>query len=302
MNYTPHKITTTPLPALHTLVENRKIFNGSHFELNIFETYQAAEKVTLTFSDLVLTSMIRGKKVMNLPQKKEFDYLPGESVIVPAGETMVIDFPEANLYNPTQCIALAIDEKKIADLLHHLNDKFPKVERNDTWQIDEKYFHLKNNWEIKENIDRMVNIIRSGNILKDMLAEVTLKELLIRIMQTQARNFIFENYQKLHTNHRMAYVIQYIKDNIHQNLSIDDLSKQACMSKSHFFRSFKQEFGISPIDYILQERIERAKFLLKNSAQSIAQISYEVGFSSPAYFNRMFKKITNETPQHYKKK
>jgi transcriptional regulator GlxA family with amidase domain len=239
---------------------------------------------------------------MNLPQKKEFDYLPGESVIVPAGETMVIDFPEANLYNPTQCIALAIDEKKIADLLHHLNDKFPKVERNDTWQIDEKYFHLKNNWEIKENIDRIVNIIRSGNILKDMLAEVTLKELLIRIMQTQARNFIFENYQKLHTNHRMAYVIQYIKDNIHQNLSIDDLSKQACMSKSHFFRSFKQEFGISPIDYILQERIERAKFLLKNSAQSIAQISYEVGFSSPAYFNRMFKKITNETPQHYKKK
>ena len=66
------------LERLHSLVENRTVYALEGFELNVFETHRAAHRVPLRLEGLALTTMLRGKKVMHLPGRAAFDYLPGE--------------------------------------------------------------------------------------------------------------------------------------------------------------------------------------------------------------------------------
>lgn len=76
-------------------------------------------------------------------------------------------------------------------------------------------------------------------------------------------------------------------------------SDKACMSKATFYRLFKRELGISPNDYILTEKITRAKALLSNPAAKVAAVSYELGFSDANYFIKAFKKMVGVTPGNY---
>lgn len=299
----PHplnRVSLTEEKSLKTLVENRSTYTLEKCELNVFETYAKAEMVELTFGDLVLTSMLRGKKVMHLYEKPGFDYLPGESVIVPPNETMRIDFPEAKNDNPTQCIALAISAEQIRQTLHLLNEKYPKAEDNDEWEIDANFFHLHNTQQLSDIINRFVNLsITDKSIEKDIIAELALKELLIRLMQTQARTLMETSHKLLMNHHRLAYVVTYIKEHIRENLNVDLLADKACMSRPHFFRSFKQELGYSPTEFIVQERINLARTYLRNPATSVTQACYQAGFNNLNYFIRAFKNATGLTPRAF---
>ena len=284
---------------IFTLVENRKAYTLNHCELNIFETYQQSELVPLTFSDLVVTSMLRGKKVMHLFDKPGFDYLPGETVIVPPNITMRIDFPEATSLQPSQCTALAINQEEISSTIDFLNENYPKQDQQ-KWQLNYNQFHFLNNFELAQLINKLIRISTGNDITKDILANLTLKELLIRLMQMQNLNNLQDNLHELTRGSRFAHVVDYIKQHLTGKLSIDKLSQMACMSKPNFFKAFKNEMGISPVDYIIKERIKFAKHLMHNPYNSISDACYKAGFNNLNYFSRAFKKIEGITPSIYK--
>ena len=282
-----------------TLVENRKAYTLNHCELNIFETFERCELVPLTFSDLVITSMLRGKKVMHLFDQPGFDYLPGETVIVPPNITMTIDFPEASANQPSQCTALAINQQEIMNTLDFLNENYPREDRN-TWKLNYNQFHFFNNYELAQLINKLIRISTGDALTKDVLANLTLKELLIRIMQMQNLNEVNNNMNRLSAGSRFAYVLEYIRVHLTEKLNIGALSQMAFMSKPSFFRVFKYELGISPVDYIIKERIQFAKQLMNNPYNSISEACFKAGFNNLNYFSRAFKKIEGITPSGYK--
>ena len=284
---------------LMNLVENRKAYTMNHCELNVFETYQRSELVPLTFSDLVITSMLRGKKVMHLFDKPGFDYLPGETVIVPPNITMTIDFPEATAKQPSQCTALAINNQEILNTVDFLNESYPR-EDSKSWQLNYNQFHFFNNYELAQLINKLIRISTGDALTKDVLANLTLKELLIRIMQMQNLHDMHDNLHELSTGSRFAYVVEFINNHLTEKLNIDVLSQMAFMSKASFFRAFRHELGISPVDYIIKERIQLAKQLMSNPYNSISEACFKAGFNNLNYFSRAFKKTEGITPSLFK--
>jgi AraC-like DNA-binding protein len=283
--------------SLKTLVENRTIFSLNHCELNIFETYEKSDLVPLKFNDLVVTSMLRGKKVMHLFDTPQFDYLPGETVIVPSNVEMKIDFPEASKENPTQCIALAIDNKIITDTLGFLNEKYPKDGKNNLWKLDQENYFFYNNIELAGTINKLIKECMGTSITKDALADITLQELIIRIIQTQSLKKI-EN-EIIDVTSPITASINFIRENIRESINLKQLSGKACMSTTSFYRSFKRELGMSPIEFILNEKIKFAKKLLSNPKINISEVSYATGFEDCNYFIRLFKKYEGITPKQY---
>jgi AraC-like DNA-binding protein len=96
-------------------------------------------------------------------------------------------------------------------------------------------------------------------------------------------------------------VIDFIQSNYGNKISLDDLTKTAYISKFHFLRLFKRHTGVSPYEYLINYRINKAKELLKNSELLIREISDTVGFFDYNNFIREFKKIVGITPLKYKK-
>ncbi len=287
---------------LKTLVENRTTYTLDNCELNIFETHQEATDVNLVFGDLVLTTMLKGKKVMHLFDKPGFDYLPGESVIVPPNELMKIDFPEAKWDNPTQCIALSISKEIIENTFNMLNEKFSEKVLTHEWGLDLSYFHLINTQDLSEIINRFIKIgVKEGSREKDLIASLALKELMIRLSQTQAREMLEKTYKELASGNRLAHVVDYIKKNIRENLALEELASQACMSKSHFLRTFKLELGQTPMDFVLKERLKLARQYLLIGGFQIQEVSVMSGFNNITYFIRAFKTEYGFTPKVFQK-
>lgn len=301
MRHTLNTVSLSKAENLKTLVENRTSYTLERCELNVFETYKQSYNVPLTFDDFVITSMLRGKKVMHLFDKQGFDYNPGQTVIVPAAVTMKIDFPEATDHNPTQCIALAIDQEQIKKTISYLNEFFPKEGSTGKWVLNYDQYHFQNNQEIAYLINKVVRICSEKSVEKDVLADLTLKELLVRIMQSQNLYTLTNTSENINQN-PMAYIIDYIKSNLNEKFNIDGLTDKACMSRATFYRLFKRELGISPNDFILTEKISKAKELLANPSAKINAVSYELGFSDANYFIRAFKKLEGLTPGSYQSK
>jgi len=89
-----------------------------------------------------------------------------------------------------------------------------------------------------------------------------------------------------------------IMDRLNDNLSIADLSQVTNLSPFHLIRSFKKSYGQSPHAYQLDQRINKAKLLLK-SGSTLVQIADTLGFSDQSHFHRNFKKRTALTPRQY---
>ncbi|MEM8807822.1 MAG: AraC family transcriptional regulator [Cyanobacteria bacterium P01_G01_bin.38] len=138
----------------------------------------------------------------------------------------------------------------------------------------------------------------SGNRLYlDSLANVLAVNLLRQHTTTISRLPIYEGGLP---QRQLIRVLEYIEAYLDQDIKLASLAQLLDMSQFHFSHLFKQSMGISPYQYLLQQRVERAKQLLKQTDQSILQIALECGFSSHSHLSKQFRQLTGMTPKVYR--
>lgn len=103
------------------------------------------------------------------------------------------------------------------------------------------------------------------------------------------------------SSYTLRLILDYIESHLGEDLVITDLAQVAGMSPYYFMRMFKRSMHITARQYIIQQRIDRAKELLRSGELSIAEISLRCGFTNQSHFTNVFHQLTKTTPKAYRR-
>lgn len=99
---------------------------------------------------------------------------------------------------------------------------------------------------------------------------------------------------------QLRQILDFVDAHLDQDLRLETLAQLLDMSQFHFSRLFKQSMGASPYQYLIRQRVERAKSLLKTSDRPIVDIALECGFNSHSHLSKQFRQVTGMTPKTYR--
>ncbi len=99
------------------------------------------------------------------------------------------------------------------------------------------------------------------------------------------------------TRTQLQQVLDYIQTHLDRDLSLAELAETLNLSPTYFATAFKQAIKVSPHQYVIQQRVERAKLMLSKTDLAISDIALQVGFSSQSHLTQQFKRLTGMTPK-----
>jgi AraC family transcriptional regulator len=95
-------------------------------------------------------------------------------------------------------------------------------------------------------------------------------------------------------------IVDYVRANLADDISVGELAAIVSMSPSHLTRVFRISFGVTPYQFVMQQRIEGAKGMLKEAKLSANDVATALGFASQSHFAKVFRQFTGVTPKRYR--
>ncbi|OCA78277.1 hypothetical protein BBH99_08965 [Chryseobacterium contaminans] len=283
-------------------IEERTVFSIPFGELNVFETNVVCHDFPFFFEKPVITLMLSGNKIIR-SEEETFEFNERSVFIPPCNKELSIDIHPVFL-EPTKCLVLNIEQEYIDSVFHEVIENW-----HPDW--DKTGFMMKEN-AVKKFVSSDESLWRSLTHLynrrvdesiygtSDFLLSLSLKELIYELMKTNAKHILFYSDKTENTPTELQEVIYFIKQNYREPITIKKLSSLAGMSEANLFKKFKHSYHCTPVEYIIQLRIEHAKQLLINNPEiGIKNICFESGFNTLEYFYRKFTQITGKSPKKF---
>ena len=293
------------------------VFSSSNKDTNLINSIKPKNIQT---SKVTLVVVLNGNLNFEFNNYKQ-ECIVGESLIIPPHKAVRLEVIKnsstekkakkvsKNKKNGISWLELQVPIETINQTISYYNkagavenDCKSRIENNSVWQFGDTPINVTHDTSIKKAITRLIDLFTEEHYNKDAFIDFAIKELTLRFLRTSARDRIeldeLKNEENA-INPSIEAVLEYIKENINEPISIDTLTDIASMSKAAFFRTFKETLDISPIDYINRERVEVAKNRLVDISKSVTDICYELGYNHMTYFIRVFKKYEGITPKQF---
>ncbi len=183
--------------------------------------------------------------------------------------------------------------------LHYLKEKFPTeyVNPYDTFSSIDETFHFP---EMQRLLTQVAEY-RGEGISAKLFYEAKVNEAVSLVVE----HFHNHDREQVHISRKdkeqIESVTAYINDHASFPLTLEQLSKIACMGNTKLKKTFKQINGCTITEYIQQTRMSQAEFLLSNTDLSIAQIARTVGYSNPSRFAELFSRNVGILPGEYRR-
>lgn len=144
----------------------------------------------------------------------------------------------------------------------------------------------------------MLQEVQAGLPGCDAVCQGLLEVLVVRLMRRT--DFSASLAPPQHASKECAAVRRYIDTHFKENLNLDALAELVHVNKFHMAHAFTREYGISPISYLNERRIQESALLLRSTDLSLSRISQMMGFSSPSYFSQSFRRQMGQSPLAYR--
>ena len=196
---------------------------------------------------------------------------------------------------------------------------------------NKKYSHTSSNWNIawvhfngktlpniyKKYLSREgLNVFKSKDFKKyealineiqliadsnDYMKDMSINEKLSSLLSLLLSETIYEKDDNKKHIYDISIIKDYLDNNYLKKISLDNLSKKFFINKFYLTRLFKNTYGVTVNEYIINKKITKAKELLRFSDLSIESISLECGINDNNYFSRLFKQVEGISPKEYRK-
>ncbi len=161
------------------------------------------------------------------------------------------------------------------------------------------FFNLRDEQkDILRYLNAMVQEATSQSMSYELVCHNLLEILLIKILRHQ--HFDLEVGKQSKATKDISFIKHYLETYYHESIQLEDLASMTHLSRFYISHSFKKEIGMSPMEYLIDIRIKESKILLRTTNYSISQVADIVGFTTPTYFSKQFRKSTGISPTDYR--
>lgn len=212
----------------------------------------------------------------------------GSSLLVPAGQSSYWRCRGSNSSQTELHIHL---QPKIVEQVAEASEM-------DTKRIDLANCFCKQDLNLQHIAMLLLAELQSGGMMGQLYLESIIQALVIHLLRhySEVAKTITPQNKSL-THIQLQQAIDYIHTNLDRDLPLVEIAKVINISPTYFANLFKREMGISPHQYVIGQRVERAKLMLSKTDMAIADLALQVGFSSQSHLTQQFKRLTGVTPK-----
>ncbi len=284
--------------------EENNVVYGYTKGIKVFYKNQATPREPVKY-DASIVFIFQGEKI---------GYLKGEKFFYNPNNYLVLSTPF-----PLECQSFASKSEPLIGMIVEID----KTILQEVWNLMDKKTILnevKNNTQVVKN-NAYNNIVKSSplsgeikNILyrilmqfqdkeaSNIMGESTLKELYFQILKGNQASSLFTLLETNNPFTKIANTIYFINHNVAENISIEEMAKEANMSNTTFHRTFKRITGDSPIQFLKKYRLSKAKILIEGQGVNVNIAARNVGYESPSQFSREFKRLFGVSPKDYRQR